>query len=298
MERVKPQYAVMAFAAAALYAASAPASKLLLEQATPVFMASFLYLGAGIGMSLVGMLRKSLNNGHKETRLDRSDLTFVVLMIILDIIAPILLMIGLRMTTASNASLLNNFEIAATSMIAFMLFGEPVTKRLWKGIAVITAASMLLSLGEAGSLNFSLGSVFVLLAATAWGFENNCTRMLSLKDPLQVVVLKGLGSGAGSLIVAFLIGDAPPELKFVLYAMILGFFSYGMSIWLYVYAQRGLGAARTSSYYAVAPFIGATISYAVFHDPLSPTFLAALVLMMIGSYLAAFDGLRREKQST
>lgn len=298
MERVKAQYAVMAFGAAALYAASAPASKLLLAEATPVFMASFLYLGAGIGMSLVGLFRNNFKPGHKETRLDKSDLTFVVLMIILDIIAPILLMIGLRMTTASNASLLNNFEIAATSIIAFMLFGEKVSKRLWKGIAVITAASMLLSLGEAGSLNFSLGSAFVLLAATAWGFENNCTRMLSLKDPLQVVVLKGLGSGAGSLIVALLIGDSFPELVYVAYALVLGFFSYGMSIWLYVYAQRGLGAARTSSYYAVAPFIGAAISYAVFRDPLSPTFLAALVLMMIGSYLAAFDGIHREKRST
>lgn len=298
MERVKAQYAVMAFGAAALYAASAPASKLLLAEATPVFMASFLYLGAGIGMSFVGLFRNNFKPGHKETRLDKGDLTFVVLMIILDIIAPILLMIGLRMTTASNASLLNNFEIAATSMIAFMLFGEKVSKRLWKGIAVITAASMLLSLGEAGSLNFSIGSAFVLLAATAWGFENNCTRMLSLKDPLQVVVLKGLGSGAGSLIVALLIGDSFPELVYVAYALVLGFFSYGMSIWLYVYAQRGLGAARTSSYYAVAPFIGAAISYAVFRDPLSPTFLAALVLMMIGSYLAAFDGINREKRST
>jgi len=298
MERVKAPYAAMAFAAAALYAASAPASKLLLAEATPVFMASFLYLGAGIGMSLIGLLRKILKNGHKETKLDKGDFTYVALMIILDILAPILLMVGLGMTTASNASLLNNFEIAATAIIAFIMFGEPVSKRLWKGIAVITAASMLLSLGEAGSLTFSLGSVFVLMAATAWGLENNCTRMLSLKDPLQVVVLKGLGSGIGSLIVAVALGDSPPELVYMFYAMALGFFSYGMSIWLYVYAQRGLGAARTSSYYAVAPFIGAGISYAVFRDPLSPTFLSALALMMLGSYLAAFEGFRREKRIT
>lgn len=289
MERVKASYAAMAFAAAALYAASAPASKLLLAEATPVFLASFLYLGAGIGMSFIGFLRKKYKNGHKETMLDKGDISYVALMIILDIMAPVLLMVGLRMTTASNASLLNNFEIASTAIIAFIMFGEPVSKRLWKGIAVITAASLLLSLGEKGSLSFSPGSVFVLLAATAWGLENNCTRKLSLKDPLQVVVLKGLGSGTGSLIVAFAIGDSLPQPACMLYAMILGFFSYGISIWLYVYAQRGLGAARTSSYYAVAPFIGAGISFVVFRDPLSPTFLSALVLMMIGSYLATFD---------
>lgn len=67
-------------------------------------------------------------------------------MIALDIAAPILLMIGLKTATAANVSLLNNFEIAATSLIALFIFKELISKRVWFAIGLITVASMLLSL--------------------------------------------------------------------------------------------------------------------------------------------------------
>jgi len=180
--------------AAALYAINAPASKLLLQDVSPTMMAAMLYLGAGIGMSLLGMGRQRLGLGKAEQKLTRKDLPFTIGMIVLDIAAPICLMIGLTSTTPANASLLNNFEIAATSMIALFLFKEPVSKRLWLAIGLITLSSVILSFEDASSLHFSAGSLFVLLACICWGFENNCTRMMSQSDPLEVVVLKGFGS--------------------------------------------------------------------------------------------------------
>ncbi len=55
-------------------------------------------------------------------------------------------------------------------------------------------------------------------------------------------------------------------------ALVLGFVAYGLSIYFYVRAQRDLGAAKTSAFYAAAPFIGVILSFAIFRTPLSILF--------------------------
>ena len=287
MSKGKHLSIVWAILAAALYAVNAPVSKLLLQEATPTMMAAMLYLGAGIGMLLLGMARQRLKIGKNEQKLTRKDLPFAVGMIVLDIAAPICLMIGLTSTTSANASLLNNFEIVATSVIALLVFKEAIGKRLWLAIGLITLSSVILSVEDASSLHFSAGSLFVLLACICWGFENNCTRMMSQSDPLEIVVLKGFGSGLGSLAIAFAVGEQLPPLRLILCALLLGFVSYGLSIFFYVYAQRKLGAAKTSAYYAFSPFIGVLLSLLIFQEIPSLSFWAALLIMALGAYFAA-----------
>ena len=278
---------VWALLAAALYAISSPVSKALLDDVSPTMMAALLYLGAGLGMLLLGLVRRRAGLGESERRLTRRDLPYTVGMIALDIAAPICLMAGLASTTAANASLLNNFEIVATSLIALLVFGEAISRRLWLAIGLITLSSLILSFEDASSLSFSSGSLLVLAACVCWGFENNCTRMMSQSDPLEIVVLKGFGSGLGSLAIAFAAGESIPAPPYVLGALLLGFLAYGLSIFFYVYAQRQLGAAKTSAYYAIAPFIGAGLSLVLFRTWPEPAFWVALAIMAAGAYLAA-----------
>ena len=247
---------LLAILAAALYALNAPLSKRLLAYMPPTLMAGFLYLGAGVGMGILALVRRARKTTQEEKSLTKKELPFVVAMILLDIAAPILLLTGLRATTAENASLLNNFEIVMTAMIAFVLFKEAIGPRLWWGIACVTAACLLLSFESEESLQFSQGSLFILLACVCWGLENNCTRKISSKDPLQIVLLKGIFSGLGSIVIGFCIGERLTNGWIVAAVATLGFVMYGLSIFAYVYAQRLIGAARTSAYYAVAPFIG------------------------------------------
>ncbi len=275
-------YAILA---AALYALNAPASKLLLQNVPPTMMAGFLYLGAGGGMALMGAARGQAGYGGREMRLTRKDLPYIVGMVLLDIAAPIFLMIGLGRTTAANASLLNNFEIVATSLIALLIFREKIGRRLWAAIGLITLSSILLSVEDAGSFRFSVGSLFVLLACVCWGMENNCTRCLSKSDPLEIVVIKGFGSGLGAVLIGLAIGERLPALGDILEILLLGFVAYGLSIYFYVYAQRDLGAARTSAYYAVAPFIGVLLSLIIFRELPGVHFYIALILMVIGTWM-------------
>lgn len=288
--RTEKAAVLLAILAASLYAISAPVSKLLLENVPPVMMAALLYLGAGLGLLTIGIIGKISGRVQKEQPLTRKELPYTIAMVALDIAAPIFLMVGLQMTTAANASLLNNFEIVATSLIALFLFKEAISRRLWLAIILMTLSSMILSIEDLSSLSFSFGSLFVLLACVSWGLENNCTRVLSSKNPLQIVVIKGLGSGFGSLVLALSLGQRVTEIGYVLTTLVLGFFAYGLSVFFYVHAQRTLGAAKTSTYYAVAPFIGVVLSLLVFRQVPSLTFLLALAIMLIGAYFASTSG--------
>jgi drug/metabolite transporter (DMT)-like permease len=200
-------------------------------------------------------------------------------------------MIGLNQTTASNAALLNNFEIVATALFARSFFRESISNRLWFAIFLITLATMILSVEDSDSFSFSVGSLFVVVATICWGIENNCTRVLSVKNPLQIVVIKGFASGTGALLIALFFEKFPTfAWSYLLPALALGFVAYGLSIYFYVSAQRELGAAKTSAYYAVAPFVGAAFSLLILHEKPGINFLVALIIMGIGTYFASASG--------
>lgn len=210
-------------------------------------------------------------------------------MIALDIAAPIFLMMGINIGSASNASLLGNFEIVATTLLALFLFKEKVSARLWIAIAFITASSIVLSFEGNDSFHFSMGSLFVILATCCWGLENNCTRKISEKSTYEIVLLKGVFSGIGSFIVASILGERLPNIRFISMAILLGFVAYGLSIFMYIRAQRQLGAAKTSAYYAVAPFIGTFLAFIVNGEKLTGGYFAGLILMGLGSVFVVYD---------
>ena len=151
-------------------------------------MAALLYLGAGLGMAVIGLFRAQKTS---EAKLTKTQMPYIIGMVVLDIAAPIFLMFALSRATPATVSLMNNFEIVATAMIALIAFKGTMGKRMWLAIFFITAASFVLSIQDARDFSFSPGAVLVLLACACWSLENNCTRMLSLKDPMQIVVIKG-----------------------------------------------------------------------------------------------------------
>ena len=287
----KPKSILYALLAAAFYAINVPLSKLLLQHVGETTMAALLYLGAGIGIGVLSLFNRE--DRQQSEKLSKSDLPYVIGMIVLDIAAPILLMFGVSRGSSANASLLGNFEIVATTVIALAVFKEAVSKRLWIAIALITLASALLSFEGTESFRFSIGSLFVLLAATCWGLENNCTRKISSKSTYEIVILKGIFSGLGALIIGLIRREPFPAIGYIAAALLLGFVAYGLSIFLYVRAQSVLGAAKTSAYYAVAPFVGALLSFVILRERLSWLYFVSLLVMLGGAALVVVDTLKR-----
>lgn len=281
---------LQALLAAAAFAISIPLAALLLNRTHPLMVAAWLYLGAGFGMSCWRLAHS--NTGQKPSKpITRAELPYIAAMIGLDILAPILLMFGLATGTAENASLLSNFEIVATTIIALAVFKETVSKRLWLAIILITVASIFLSIEPGQKINFSLGSLLVIAATCCWGIENNCTRVLANHNSVEIVIIKGFGSGAGALIIA-IANHAPwPTVGNIVLIACLGFISYGMSINLYVKAQKNLGAAKTSACYAINPLLGVAFSFLLIRQTPEPLFWPALLIMAVATYFLFTDSI-------
>lgn len=285
--KTKTGAVVLALLAAVFYAINTPFSKVLLNNVTPTFMAAFLYLGAGVGVGIMYLFH--VKHEEKAERLTKKDFPYTIGMIVLDIAAPIFLMIGINLGIASNASLLGNFEIVATTLIALLIFKGKVSGRLWTAIGFITLSSIVLSFEGSGSFQFSIGSLFVILATCCWGLENNCTRKISEKSTYEIVLLKGIFSGGGSFVIAMFLGERIPEAKYIVAVMLLGFVAYGLSIFLYIRAQRDLGAAKTSAYYAVAPFVGALLAFVINGEKLTVMYFVGLAFMLVGTVFVVYD---------
>lgn len=289
MRKKKYTATMFAILAAALYAINVPCSKILMQHIAPAMMAAFLYLGAGIGLLAYSMLGRLAGHNTIKEPLTKKELPYTIAMIVLDIAAPILLMYGIVRTNSANVSLLNNFEIVATSLIALWIFKEVLSKRLGIAIVLVTLASIILGFEGGGSFSFGTGSLFVLGACVCWGFENNCTRMLSTKSSIEITTIKGCFSGLGSFMIALAAGEQLPAVKWGMAALLLGFVSYGLSINFYIMAQKDLGAAKTSAYYSIAPFLGVIFGVLLLKEKPEMQFYIALAIMIISTVLMVKD---------
>ncbi len=289
--RVQIYPILLALLAALLFGASAPFGKLLLGEVEPIMLAALLYLGCGCGLLIIKAwqyLRKSPTRG--EAKLMKADFPWLAGATIAGgIVAPIILLFSLGTTPAATASLLLNIEAVATTLIAALAFKEAVSRRAWWAILTITLASILLTLNIKAFWGFSIGAFGIILACVLWGIDNNLTRNISAKDPITIVTIKGLVAGTFSLILAILVGNPLPTWANVFWGMLLGSLCYGLSITLFIWAMRSLGAARTSALYGTAPLAGIAISFMLFHDEISVMFLLAVPLMVIGTIFLVYE---------
>lgn len=284
MKQFAAGYALLA---AALYAVSIPLAKLFLTDVSPLMLSALLYIGSGLGMAIIGLGQKAVSKKPNGTPMRKTDVPYVIGMILLNTAALACLMLGLTLASASHVSLLNNLEISATALFAMLFFREKVPGRLWGAIFLVTLAGVLLSVESGETFSFSPGSLLVIAACVFWGLENNCTRVLSARNPVKIAVIKGVFAGLGGLLLAFLAGEWFPSPAVITAVLLLGFAAYGLSIFFYILAQRYLGAAKTSTYYAVSPFIAVGLSLLIFQEVPSLQFLLALGIMMVGVYFAS-----------
>ena len=275
---------LLALMSAILFGASTPFAKLLLGSVDPWTMAGLLYLGAGVGLAAVHLSRGVLRLPAIEAPLRRSDMPWLALVIASGGIAgPLLLMFGLMRTDAAGASLLLNLEGLATMGIAWVVFHENVDRRLLLGAFCIIGGAALLS--WQGQSSFHWGAILIVGACICWGVDNNLTRKLSSADPVQIAMLKGLLAGTVNLLLALANGAELPPVGILLAVCAVGFLGYGVSLALFVLGLRHLGAARTSAYFSLAPFVGAILAVAMLGEPLSVELLLAGGLMGLGLWL-------------
>jgi drug/metabolite transporter (DMT)-like permease len=273
-----------ALAAAVLFGASTPLAKPLVGEQSPLLIAGLLYLGSGIGLAAVRLVR---DRGWAPTQVQRGEWRWLVAAIAFGgLLGPALLMTGLRETSAGTASLLLNLEAVLTAVIAWVVFRENADRRIVLGMALIVAGGIVLAWpGNGAESPNATGPLAIAGACLCWSIDNNLTRKVAAADAVFVAATKGLVAGTVNVALA-LAADAPrPSLAAVAVAGAIGFLGYGVSLVLFVVALRGLGSARTGAYFSTAPFIGAAIAIGLFHEPATATFWIAALSMAAGVWL-------------
>ena len=273
-----------ALAAALLFGITTPIAKQLLLGTQPLLIAGLLYLGCGVGVSLLRLVQ---DRGWSATGLRADDWPWVGLTTLVGgIIAPALLMVGLSRADAASASLLLNLEVVFTAALAWLVFKEPANSRVLWGLAAIFAGSVILVRPVRFSIDHGvLALLLVVSACLCWGLDNNLTRKVSAADARVLAAIKGLVAGVTNTALAFALGATLPAVPHVLATLVLGFFGYGLSLVLFIVALRHLGSARTGAYFATAPFIGAVAAMILSGASTEATFWVAAVCMAVGVWL-------------
>lgn len=272
-----------ALAAAILFGASTPFAKQLTGDVSPILLAGLLYLGSGIGLILFRFIK---DLSWKRSRLMKTEWLWLSGAILFGgVLAPILLMVGLLYTSAANASLFLNLESVFTAVLAWMVFKEHTDRRNVFGMIVIVLGGILLAFPSQTQFKNLSSCLLIAGACFCWAVDNNLTRKISGSDALFIAGSKGLFAGVANITLATIFGSHFPSLMRMGYALLIGFFGYGLSLVLFVLALRGLGAARTGAYFSTAPFIGATIAIIFFNEPTSILFWLAAILMGMGVWI-------------
>ncbi|MFH2118781.1 MAG: DMT family transporter [Pseudomonadota bacterium] len=285
---MKKQPLLYILISAAFFGISPPFAKMLVADIPPVALAGLLYTGAFLGLQLYSLGRKSLSvkPDAEKVSLQGKDIPWLTAATVFGgIIAPISLMFGLSRTSGFSTSLLLNLEGVATAVIAVLFFKENAGKRLWWALACMTLAGVFLAWDpNRGEFNLP-GPLMIVLSMVCWGIDNNVTRHISARDPIQIVLIKGLFSGAASISLAYLLGMGIPWNFNIVIALLLGSFSYGISLVFFIKALEGLGSFRTGLFFSLAPFIGAATSLILLKEWIGWVMFPSAGLMLAGLWL-------------
>jgi drug/metabolite transporter (DMT)-like permease len=267
-------------AAAILFGASAPAASRLVGEVPTLALAGLLYLGAAMAVFPVVMRQRvspvAWRAGWRPT---------AVAVVFGGALGPALLMAGLARIPAATASLLLNFELVATLVIAAIGFHEYLGRRLVAAAALVAAAGLLL-VWQPGSA-FDVGGLLVIGACICWGVDNSVTARIDQLSPEQITLAKGAIAGTVNLVLGIVFATAwHVEIRQVVAALLIGALGYGLSITLWVKGARDLGAARGQVIFAAAPFVGALISWTILGESVSLAQLVAVPIAAAGIALS------------
>jgi drug/metabolite transporter (DMT)-like permease len=276
-----------AIVSAVLFGSSTPAAKYLINEISPLLLAGLLYLGAGLGLSIILIRQQFISKTLREPSLLPRDYKLLASATLFGgILGPALLMFGLIKTQAATASLLLNLESLFTALIAWIFIKEHTDKRLIFGMLLILIGSIILVWQRHLIFSNLIGPSLIAGACIAWAIDNNVTRKISAADPLKIVLIKSLVAGSFNVTLALLLGATlANKLSILSLSAVIGFLGYGLSIIYFILALRYIGTARTSAYFSIAPFVGASFSIFFLGESLSLQLIMAGILMGLGIWL-------------
>lgn len=290
---------IYAMSAAFLFGTGAPFRKLLLDrQVDSLVLACLFSVGAAVGLAIIYLLRYWLTREPQSLhRVKSYDWGWLISgSLVGALISPILLVVGIASSSASTASLLLNLEGVLTAAIAWILFKEAFSWRIVWGMVAIISGSALLAWSTYREFGLTWGTIAIMGACFGWALDNNLMRKVSMRDSIQVSMLKSGLAGVLSLLILLPLQSSFPSMAIASVAGALGFITQGISLIFFVLALRYIGSSRTGAYFSLAPFIGAALSILLLNEPAPPFLFVTTGLMAIGVWLCITEQVHRDTE--
>lgn len=276
---------LFAFLSAFLYDLNVPVSKYSLKTLSTNEILFLLYFGSAVGLFLLMLFNKKQKFSLKP---EKGESIFIIGVIIFDILAALFIVESLKYIDASTVSLISILEISFTIVISHFIFKTKISKNLIIAVILVSIGGILLSFDSSTEFKLSIASMLTVFATACWGLENNLTAKVSDKNPLLLVFYKCFAVAIFNLL--FILNINIFEL-FInnWYLLVIGFFTYGISILYYVYAIKYIGISKTSIVFSFSPVFGALISLVLFKEKITIYFVISLILMLMGIYFTVID---------
>lgn len=270
-----------AILSAILFGVSTPICKYLLNGISEFQLAGLLYLGAALGVLPIILSDKKV---HSFKGIGQNNIFKIIGAIVFGgILGPVFLLFALKMALASSVSLWLNLEVVVTAILGVIFFKDHLDRNGWIGVIGAVSAGILLSYQE-GTTGLVAG-VLILFACICWGLDNHLTATIDGITATQTTFLKGLFAGIFNLTVGMAISNTLPSSTIIIGSLVVGFFTYGVSIILYITAAQSLGATRSQIVFSSAPFFGLLFSWILLNEQLTPVHYFSAALMAISILL-------------
>jgi drug/metabolite transporter (DMT)-like permease len=280
---------LIGIASAFLFGLATPVCKSLIAGVGEFQLAGLLYLGAAIGV-LPGVLKNFTVPASFSRKINNS-LTIKQILMLTGVvvsggmIAPLLLLVGLKLAQASSVAIWLNFELVATAVLGVLFFKEHLGKNGWIGVFFTILAGILMAFSE-GRSGFA-SAVFIMLACFSWGIDNHLTSIIDCITPSSVTFIKGLFAGAVNLIIGLVFFYSHINLTTVMAALLVGALSYGISILLYVKSAQNIGATRSQVLFSTAPVFSIIISVIFLKETFTLIEFISIILIFLGVYFSS-----------
>ena len=277
----KQSFAVfLAVAAAFFFGISTPLSKALILDLNPFLLAGLLYLGAGLGLSLLSIFGEKRGTPAGK----KFNYKYIAGMVLFGgLLGPVFLMGAIKIAPAASVSIWLNLELVATAVLGHFLFKDHLDKAGWSSVALSLAAGILLSY-SGGAAGVTAG-LLVALACFCWGFDNHFTALIDDLSPARSTIIKGLAAGTTNLLIGLALAGGLPPAAAAGKALLVGFLCYGLSITFYISSAQKLGAVRSQLIFSIAPLFGVALAVLALGEGLSAVQAVSGALLLASVWL-------------
>ena len=268
------KYNICMFIATIFFGMTYVLTKICLNYSTELHIISFRFLIAFV-ISLIFLQRKIFPLKIKE-------ILYSLILSVLLFMVFITMTIGVKYTTATNASFLISLSVIFIPFFSWIFNKEKPKKRIFIVLIIALIGIMLLTLDK--NLEFHIGDILCLICSLLFSFHVLITeRFVKNNNPITLGVLQFGGVALLSFLVQYPIEKftLPKNEKFWISLMILSVFCTALAYIIQTVSQKKLSSTLIGLILSLEPIFSGIFGYFILNEYLSPQQYIGAFLLLI-----------------